>query len=414
MMNFKTLSPYKFLNTTPLRFQIGSIHLSQILGLAATLIYYIDFSRTLIAWRSYFISVPMYHKTMKSKYYFDSYKRVVMDQTTYGSISNTYTLHMDWSYLLIFMIFTFCVFYLYRYYTTRRGKGSMLYVRLYGLFILILTFLFYYDSFFANLIKDFDSYQISMGYPSFDTQVPFYKNFVDSDFLQHFRTWMGYGRVYRIPDAFKLFNFTYDIPKLDKENLQGFKDLPKELYAERIRNILNAEIFPDFREVLRCKNDAAYYNNKYRLEALYELEFMPKEAQKLLSPYILGEYTFGLSLAAIVFIIAIILSTLYLLNFFTSTNNNSGMPDSQKLSPYECGFEPIHTNARIKFDVLYWIIGILYLIFDLEIIFIFPLATILQTLQNPIALQTYLFFMIILTLGFIYEWKKGAQKLNLS
>ena len=71
----------------------------------------------------------------------------------------------------------------------------------------------------------------------------------------------------------------------------------------------------------------------------------------------------------------------------------------------------MHTNARIKFDVIYWIIGILYLIFDLEIIFIFPLATILQTLQSPIALLAYLFFMIILTLGFIYEWKKGALKL---
>ena len=73
----------------------------------------------------------------------------------------------------------------------------------------------------------------------------------------------------------------------------------------------------------------------------------------------------------------------------------------------------MHSNARIKFDVLYWIIGILYLIFDLEIIFIFPLATILHTLTNPIALLAYLFFMIILTLGFIYEWKKGALKLNL-
>jgi len=58
-------------------------------------------------------------------------------------------------------------------------------------------------------------------------------------------------------------------------------------------------------------------------------------------------------------------------------------------------------------------IGILYLIFDLELIFIFPLATILHTLQNPIALLAYLIFMIILTLGFIYEWKKGALKLNL-
>ena len=121
------------------------------------------------------------------------------------------------------------------------------------------------------------------------------------------------------------------------------------------------------------------------------------------------KYSFGLGLACIVFAISIILTLLYTLNFITSLSSK----DNEKFSPYECGFEPIHTDARIKFDVLYWIIGILYLIFDLEIIFIFPLATIQQTLQNPIALFAYLFFMILLTLGFIYEWKKGALKLNL-
>ena len=73
----------------------------------------------------------------------------------------------------------------------------------------------------------------------------------------------------------------------------------------------------------------------------------------------------------------------------------------------------MHSNARIKFDVIYWIIGILYLIFDLELIFIFPFATILHNLQNPIALLVYLIFIIVLSLGFIYEWKKGALKLNL-
>ena len=85
-----------------------------------------------------------------------------MDQTTYSSIINTYKLHMDWSVLLLIMIVIFAVWYIYRYYTTRRGEGrgygSMLYVRLYGLFILILVFLCFYDSFFANIIKDFDTY----------------------------------------------------------------------------------------------------------------------------------------------------------------------------------------------------------------------------------------------------------------
>ena len=96
------------------------------------------------------------------------------------------------------------------------------------------------------------------------------------------------------------------------------------------------------------------------------------------------------------------------LSFFTSTSAK----DYEKLSAYECGFEPMHSNARIKFDVIYWIIGILYLIFDLELIFIFPFATILHNLQNPIALLVYLIFIIVLTLGFIYEWKKGALKLK--
>jgi NADH:ubiquinone oxidoreductase subunit 3 (subunit A) len=154
--------------------------------------------------------------------------------------------------------------------------------------------------------------------------------------------------------------------------------------------------------------DPAYYKSRYNITVFYVIPFLSPAESPLSAIFPWAEYSFGISLACIIFIIAIILSILYLLNFFTSLKNS----DNQKMSSYECGFEPIHTNARIKFDVLYWIIGILYLIFDLEIIFIFPLATIIQTLQNPFALFVYLFFIIILTLGFIYEWKKGALKLN--
>jgi len=64
----------------------------------------------------------------------------------------------------------------------------------------------------------------------------------------------------------------------------------------------------------------------------------------------------GSSIIAIIFVIFCILTMLYLINFITSISSK----DNEKLSPYECGFDPIHTNARIKFDVLYWIIGILY------------------------------------------------------
>jgi NADH:ubiquinone oxidoreductase subunit 3 (subunit A) len=81
-------------------------------------------------------------------------------------------------------------------------------------------------------------------------------------------------------------------------------------------------------------------------------------------------------MALIIFsiIIIFIISILYILNYLLSYSSF----DFQKFSSYECGFEPIYSNARLKFDILYWIIGILYLIFDLELIFIFPLATILN------------------------------------
>jgi NADH:ubiquinone oxidoreductase subunit 3 (subunit A) len=77
-------------------------------------------------------------------------------------------------------------------------------------------------------------------------------------------------------------------------------------------------------------------------------------------------------------LIVLILSLLYIVSFIISISSK----DYEKFSAYECGFEPIHSNARIKFDILYWIIGILYLIFDLELIFIFPLATILYNVNS--------------------------------
>lgn len=66
----------------------------------------------------------------------------------------------------------------------------------------------------------------------------------------------------------------------------------------------------------------------------------------------------------------------------------------------------------MKISIIYWLIGILYLIFDLEIIFIFPFATILNLTNSLMALISLLLFLIILTLGFIYEYKKGALELT--
>lgn len=81
-------------------------------------------------------------------------------------------------------------------------------------------------------------------------------------------------------------------------------------------------------------------------------------------------------------------------------------PDSQKLSPYECGFEAFE-DARMQFDVRYYLVAILFIIFDLEIAFLFPWAVVFHTLGWP-AIGAMGLFLGLLTIGFIYEWKKGA------
>ena len=81
-------------------------------------------------------------------------------------------------------------------------------------------------------------------------------------------------------------------------------------------------------------------------------------------------------------------------------------PDPKKLSPYECGFEAFE-DARMKFDVRYYLVAILFILFDLEIAFLFPWAAVL----NEIGFAGFLAMMVflaILTVGFIYEWMKGA------
>ena len=81
-------------------------------------------------------------------------------------------------------------------------------------------------------------------------------------------------------------------------------------------------------------------------------------------------------------------------------------PDPEKLSPYECGFEAFE-DARMKFDVRYYLVAILFILFDLEIAFLFPWAATL----NEIGFAGFLAMMVflaILTVGFIYEWMKGA------
>ena len=81
-------------------------------------------------------------------------------------------------------------------------------------------------------------------------------------------------------------------------------------------------------------------------------------------------------------------------------------PDAQKLSPYECGFEAFE-DARMKFDVRYYLIAIQFIVFDLEIIFIVPWTLVFQELGAR-ALVTMGLFVGMLFLGFVYVWKKGA------
>ncbi len=81
-------------------------------------------------------------------------------------------------------------------------------------------------------------------------------------------------------------------------------------------------------------------------------------------------------------------------------------PDSQKLSPYECGFEAFE-DARMKFDVRYYLVAILFILFDLEIAFLFPWAVVLEEI-GMFGFVAMVIFLGILVVGFIYEWMKGA------
>ena len=80
--------------------------------------------------------------------------------------------------------------------------------------------------------------------------------------------------------------------------------------------------------------------------------------------------------------------------------------DAQKESPYECGFEAFE-DSRMKFDVRYYLVAILFIVFDLEIAFLFPWAVVLDTI-GVFGLVAMGIFLLILVVGFIYEWKKGA------
>ena len=91
-----------------------------------------------------------------------------------------------------------------------------------------------------------------------------------------------------------------------------------------------------------------------------------------------------------------------ILNFLFSPNN----PDPEKLSAYECGFEAFG-DSRMEFDVRFYLVAILFIIFDLEIAFLFPWAISLGNI-GTLGFWAMMIFLFVLTIGFVYEWKKGA------
>ena len=113
----------------------------------------------------------------------------------------------------------------------------------------------------------------------------------------------------------------------------------------------------------------------------------------------LSEY---LSIIIFLFISLLLSIGFIVINYIASPSN----PDPEKLSAYECGFEAFD-NARIEFDVRVYLVAILFIIFDLEIAFLFPWAISLGNI-GLLGFYSMMAFLFILTIGFIYEWKKGA------
>ena len=103
------------------------------------------------------------------------------------------------------------------------------------------------------------------------------------------------------------------------------------------------------------------------------------------------------------FMASLILSTIILL---LSLIVSSKADDFQKLSSYECGFNPFD-DSRTEFNVKFYIVAILFIIFDLEVSFLFPFSVSFNTV-GFLGVLSMLIFLLILTLGFIYEWQKGA------
>ena len=113
----------------------------------------------------------------------------------------------------------------------------------------------------------------------------------------------------------------------------------------------------------------------------------------------LGEYL----PIAVFFAISIVLSAAFVLSAFVFGNQR---PDDEKMAAYECGFDAFDDSRR-QFDVRFYLVAILFIIFDLEVAFLFPWAVALGGI-GLFGFWSMMLFLAVLTVGFIYEWKKGA------
>ncbi|MBV1699205.1 MAG: NADH-quinone oxidoreductase subunit A [Hyphomicrobiales bacterium] len=125
---------------------------------------------------------------------------------------------------------------------------------------------------------------------------------------------------------------------------------------------------------------------------------MTQSLQELLLGY--------LPLVVFIGIAAVIGAALLLSSFILAYKQ----PDPEKLSAYECGFNAFD-DARMKFDVRFYLVAILFIIFDLEVSFLFPWAVAFGKL-GAFGFWSMILFLAVLTIGFIYEWKKGALEWN--
>ena len=121
---------------------------------------------------------------------------------------------------------------------------------------------------------------------------------------------------------------------------------------------------------------------------------MPPIQTGLLADYLPIFVFFGIA--------AVLSATTIVLSFLVAKQK----PDSEKLSAYECGFEAF-SDARARFDVRFYLVAILFIIFDLEVAFLFPWAVALGDI-GTFGFWSMMIFLTVLTVGFIYEWRKGA------